>query len=285
MTIPYGTGRGAIDTTLVDLTDPWNTVIQSFRVDREGELTILTAAAGRQEIRRFQTRRGEVREVEQVGLPEGVGHVEDFLRIGDETIVSRLMEDEGTHAVFYRVRGDSILDAATLPRSARFNGVRGWAIANLGRLRRIGEEVWNCFPPNSSSVRVGTRHRLKPRLGSDDVVPGVPTLAGDLVWADAIQVAHGIHPILDLSAGGRGHLEEVFDDGGVVVRKDDLQWELKKYEFHAPDGSFRARVVVPATPASGYHVGDGESTLFLPGDLYQLRFEREGVVLIRYRIR
>lgn len=285
MTIAYGSGRDAIDTTLVDLTDPWKTVIQSYRVEGGGDVSILTAAGRCQSLRRFHNRWGVAREVERIDLPEGVGQVEDFLRVDPDIIVSRPMEDAGTHAVFYRCRGDSVLEAATLPRAARFNGARSFTIANLGRLRRIGEEIWNCYPPNSSSVRLGTRRQLKPRLGRDDVLPGMPAISGDLIWADEIQVARGIHPILDLSTHGAGHLEEVFDDGGFVVRRAAESRDEERYDYHAPDGGMRATVVVPATPPSGYHVGDGESLFFTPDALYQFRFERDGAVLTRYRVR
>ncbi len=285
MELAYGPGRDAIDTTRVDLTDPWMTLVQSFRVEENGVLSILTAGPECQSVRRFRSRDGVARETERIDLPPGVGRVEDFLGVESDLIVSRPSEDEGTHAVFYRCRGDSILEAATLPRAARFNTLRGRTIANLGRLRLVGVEIWNCFPPNSSSLRIGTVRQLKSRLGRDDVIPGVPTLAGEILWADAIQVARGIHPILDLTSSRASRLEEVFDDGGFVVRRTAESRLEERYDLHAPDGELRSTIVIPAASASGYHVGDGESLYFTPDYVYEVRFEREGAALIRYSVR
>ncbi len=214
------------------------------------------------------------------------GGYDDFLIDGGAVILSRALTDMKDQATFYRVAGDSIAQKVTLSRKVGYNRIRGWGVANLGRLRKTGGDLYNCFARVSSCIKIGTGARLFPNLEATDLVPGVPTLTGDLVWADRLIVFRGIVPALDLSAGLPAELEEVFDDGSFVIRRIPADRRVRaveeQFEIYDAAGALRRNVIVRAPVQKFFTVGEGEIDFFTPQSVYQVECDRKEIRLIRY---
>jgi hypothetical protein len=285
MEIPYGFGADEIDTTLCEFGIHWKNLISNFRVAEDGSLWLLTAGA-RPAVRRFESVGGRGLQRERIDLPMVPGGYDDFLIVGGEVFLSQSLTDVTDHALFYRVAGDLIAQRIVLARKIGFNRLRGWGFVNLGRLRKTGADIYNCFPRTSSCIRIGAEARLFPRLETIDLVPGIPVLAGELVWADRSFVFRGIAPVLDMSAGPPAQLEEVFDDGGFAIRRTEADPAVRpveeRFEIYDAAGGLRREIRTRAPDRERFSVRDGEVDYVTPQAIYQLEFGRKGVLLIRY---
>jgi len=289
MTFEYGAGEHQLDTLMVDQGKPWKTLIESYRVEKDGSAWLLTAGAARQALRHFKAVRGRAVQVARIDLPEFSrrGSIEDFLWIDDRVVLAQSAVERTSRAVFYRWRTDSLPEEVMLPWAAGYNLVGGRPLANLGRLRLVGDEVYDCFPRNCSCVHIGSRNRLLPRLTADDVLTGIPTQTGEMVWADRMSVFCGITPVVDLSQGRAGLLDEVFEDGSFVLLRTATRPVVEGrpcdlLDVYRADGQLVRSVVLPKPRPDTYVVGDGDSFYFTQTAIYQLVFSPAGGVLIRY---
>lgn len=285
MSIAYGFGTDQIDTTLCEYGAYWKSLIANYRVGDEESLWLLTSGS-RPSVRRFESVDGRAVQRERIDLPIVPGGYDDFLIDGGVVILSQSLTDMKDQATFYRVAGDSIAQKVTLSRKVGYNRIRGWGVANLGRLRGTGGDLYNCFVRMLSCIRIGTATQLFPRLETADLVPGVPTATGDLVWADRLIVSRGIVPVLDLSAGLPAELEEVFDDGGFVIRRIVADRKVRaveaRFEIYDAAGALRRDIIVRVPVHKFFTVGEGEIDFFTPRSIYQLEFDRKEIRLIRY---
>lgn len=287
MSFTFGSGPDQIDTTCVDPEDPFRAVVQSFRVNPDGSVWILAGRAGEQSLRRFRSSGGLAREIETIALPGDRCSFSDFIFIHGAVVLSRLVGDDKELAAFCRFTpGETSVQEVSLPYGAGFNLYRGQRIANLGRLRVVADTLYDCYDRNGSCVRIGGE-RLFSSLGAKDVLAGSPTIDGEPVWCDGMQVFHGIHPILDLRAGGPAVIEDVLEDGGFVIRRiaemgGGRRGPLDLYEMYAEDGRPLRSIVIPRNDPDGLGVGDGEDLFFSMPWIYRLAFRGSGCDLERY---
>lgn len=284
LSIPYGTGADQIDTTLCEYSAYWKNLIANYRVAADGSLWLLTAG-GRPALRHFVPGPQKARQLDRIDLPIVPGGYDDFLVDGSGIVLSQSLMDMKDQAAFFRVVGDSVVEKVVLSRKTGYNHLRGWGVANLGRLRKTGTDWYNAFPRTSTCIRIGDG-RLSPRLEATDLLPGIPILSGELLWADRLIVMRGITPVLDLGTGLPGQLEEVFDDGGFVIRRIGTDPKLRgldeRFELYAPDGVLRRAVVTRAPDPHRFTVSEGEVDFFTPDAVYQLEFDRFEFRLVRY---
>ena len=181
-------------------------------------------------------------------------------------------------AAFFRVAGDSVVEKVVLVPKIGYNHMRGWGVANLGRLRKTGTDLYNCFPRNPPASRIGDM-RLSPRLEPEDLFPGIPILSGELVWSDRLIVSRGIAPVLDLSDGAPAQLEEVFDDGGLrgpphVATARPGEGSVEQFEIYdadGPRGAVEIRAAPPIQRPSPW--AKARSTSSRRDAIYQLEFD------------
>jgi len=284
MTIGYGFGADRIDTTGCEYGAYWKTLIANYRVAGDSSLWILTAGP-RQALRRFRPVRGRGVQVEQIDLPSAPGGYDDFLIDRSGVVLAQSLYDRADQAVFYLLRGDTVAENVVLPRKVGYNRAHGWGAANLGRLRRTGSDLYLCSPRFSCCIRIGGSH-FPPRLDAADLIPGIPIRSGELVWADRLLVSRGFAPVLDLTAGPSARLEEVFDDGGFVIRRigtnPAFEDPVREYEIYDADGALRRRIATDGPSPRFFTVGEGEVAFFTPAAVYQIEFDRKEVRLLRY---
>jgi|GEM_PF-3851152 len=289
MSFTYGRGTDQVDTTGVDPNDPLRTVVQSYRVNPDETVWILTGHAGTQTLRRLRSVAGLARVVEQIPLPAGRGLYNNFIFVPGGIVLSQLLIDPTRFAAFYRFeRGKGIVEQVSLPRDAGYNRFRGQQIANLGRLRIVADTLYNCFDRNGSCLRIGAG-RLFRRLTARDVLIGAPTASGLPVWSDRMRVFFGIAPIVDLSHGGPSVIEEVFEDGSFVIERTlesdsggDGSAEVEQFEMYNADGRMLRTIVIPRQDPDCFGVGDGDALYFTIPWIYRVSFGRFGVELERY---
>jgi hypothetical protein len=287
MSFTFGSGRDQIDTSAVDPADPFRTIVQSFRVESDGTVWILSGGLGAQTLRHFRSAAGLARESDVIALPGDRGTFGDFVFFPGGIVLSRLIGSAEDLAAFSRFEpGKGICEEVLLPHDAGFNRYRGQRIANLGRLRVIADTLYDCFDPNGSCVRIGS-HRLFRELSAKDVTTGSPTIMGKPVWCDRLRVFQGIDPIVDLTKGGPAVIEEVFEDGSFVIRRISDEESrranrLDLYEMYTVDGRLLRSLRIPRPDPGRFGVGDGsELCLSIPW-IYRLAFGRNGVDLERY---
>lgn len=284
LSIKYGDGANQVDSTRVEYGAHWKSLIANYRVMDDGSLWLMTAG-GFQALRHFRPDSGRGVQVERIDLPMAPGGYDDFLFAGDAIVLSQSLYDMSSQAAFYRVAGDSIVEKVMLDRRVGFNRMKGWGVANLGRLRKTGTDLYNCFARNSTCIKVGDM-RLSPRLEPEDLVPGLPILSGELVWSDRLVISRGIVPVVDLSDGAPAQLEEVFDDGSFVVRRvaprRPGEESVEQFEIYDADGARLREINAASADPKAFTVGEGEVYFFAPRAIYQLVFTRKGIDLVRY---
>lgn len=285
LTVEFGPGPGQIDTTLCEYLAVWKNLIASYRVDDDESLWLLTAG-GRPSLRHFRAIAGRATLVARIDLPMLPGGFDDFLFLGDDVILAQSLVDMKNQAAYYRVSGDSIVEKVTLSRSLGYNRVRNWGPGSAGRLRQLGVDLYGSDPRGSTCIRIGGDGRLSPRLEAADLLPGIPTATGELVWADRLIVSRGLSPVIDLSVGEPARLEAVFDDGAFVIRRGAVRPGLRgaeeRFEFYDAQGGLTREVVTRAPDPVRFSVGEGDIDYFTPAAVYQLAFERSALHLIRY---
>jgi hypothetical protein len=285
LTIDFGPGSGQIDTTLCEYLAVWKNLVASYRVEDDESLWLLTSG-GRPSLRHFRSVAGRAVLVARIDLPILPGGFDDFLFVGDDVVLAQSLVDMKEQAAFYRVSGDSIVQKVILSRGIGYNRVRNWGPGSAGRLRRMGVDLYGADARGSTCIRIGGDGKLVPRLEAADLLPGIPTTTGELVWADRLIVSHGISPVLDLTAGEPAQLEAVFDDGGFVIRRGDVKPGLRareeRFEIYDAEGRLSREVVTRAPDPARYSVAEGDVDFFTPGAVYQLAFDRKALRLIRY---
>jgi hypothetical protein len=211
MFFEYGSGPDSLHYSGDD--DPNLTLVRSYRVAHGDSVWILPAET-RQPLRCFVSRGGHAAQVRSVAIP---WRFSDFVFAPGGLVCSQnRSRSADCAACFYQLAADSTWRNTTLPRSAGWGLVDGRPIGNIGTLRMVGSDFYNCF--GESCVHLG-KVSLADTLTTSDVITGIPTASGQPVWQNERIVMSGLTPVAELLLGES--LFEVFEDGSFIIARQN----------------------------------------------------------------